>query len=433
MIHLWHNDLATWMAASLTRKVALILAVTLTIASFCFLALLVISYRNRVLEERSLASMEVNHLLQVGLENAMLSRDIDGLRSMVNRLGKQDNIAGVMILSPQGEVRFASKKEQLGRRYDLSSDSLCPDCRETTARQGTLSAFLSDPESGDVLRSINPVRNRKLCTQCHGSVESNPINGILVVDFDAAQIKQDLLLAIVMLSGAGLIVLLTAIGSIGLMLNRSVLQPIKRLTEAAANLSLGQLSHRVPLGSADEVGSLGRAFNAMAGRIQSAIREAEMREHYLQALIDAMPDAVRVIDTSYEVVKANAAFCDQQGRALSDVVGYPCYRSSHNLDSPCPVTLVTCPLHELQNSGTTLTCRHRHVQSDGTEIPVEVSAAPFNIDVNGKQQAVNCRGHQGLEQGNAPVPGATSLGNWFLGRRRRTRNPQPVGVHSSRF
>ncbi len=385
MGQLW-NDLARWSAASLRRKITLILVASLTFASICFLALVILSYRDQILRERSAASTEVNRLLQLGLENAMLNRDIVGLRKMVERLGEQENISGVMILAPNGEVRFASNKIQLGRRFDLEAGELCPDCKATIKGHGPRSAFVADAVAGDILRSINPVRNRGPCTKCHGQIDTHPINGILVVDYDATNIRRDTMFAVLMLSGAGIAVVLTTIGGIGFLLNWFVLAPVKGLTEAADKMSLGQLGHRVPLKSSDEIGRLGRAFNDMSARIAQAVHNIETRERYLQDLIDIMPDGVRVIDMNYQVVKANRAFCEQQHRARSEVVQRPCYWSSHSRESPCPASLVSCPLHELQKGGQVLTCRHSHVSADEKEIPVEVSAALLEITIDDTQK-----------------------------------------------
>ena len=47
---------------------------------------------------------EVNRLLQATLENAMLKRDVPGLREIVQRMGELRGIRDVMILEPGGEV-----------------------------------------------------------------------------------------------------------------------------------------------------------------------------------------------------------------------------------------------------------------------------------------------------------------------------------------
>jgi len=369
-----------WVDSSIRRKLALVLATGLAIASLCFLVLIVTSYRTRVLEERSTASVEINRLLQVALENAMLNRDITGLAGIVERLGRQDKIAGVMILTPNGEVRFASQGTMIGRRFDLARGELCPGCRIPREPDRTHAAFLTDPIRGEVLRSINPVRNREACVRCHGAIEANPVNGILVVDYDARQIERDTMTAALTLSAAGLSVLLAAICGIGWMLSRLVLAPVARLSAATSAIAQGRLGERVASSGRDEIASFGASFNTMATLIERSIREVEARERYVQAVIDAMPDGVRVIDGNYKVVNANAAFAAQHGRAIPEIVGRTCYATSHARTEPCAPTLVTCPLDALAHGAGPLICRHRHVRADGREIQMEVSAAPLDIE-----------------------------------------------------
>ena len=78
------------------------------------------------------------------------------------------------------------------------------------------------------------------------------------------------------------------------------------------------------------------------------IRRVETAEQhrFLQTLIDAIPDGIRVIGPDFRIHRANAAYAAQTGRPLTDIVGQFCYASSHGRDTPCPYTLVTCPVVE---------------------------------------------------------------------------------------
>ena len=64
---------------------------------------------------------------------------------------------------------------------------------------------------------------------------------------------------------------------VGWFLARRALRPVEMLTRTAAEISDGALSRRVPVGSGqDELGRLGRTFNAMLDRIQALV--TAMRE-----------------------------------------------------------------------------------------------------------------------------------------------------------
>lgn len=377
------SAIGRWFGASLGRRLALTLSAGLVLGSAVFLGLFVELYRGRLIEERGSASAQVNRLLQVSLENAMLKRDLDGLREIVDGLGRQDQITRVMIVDPVGEIRFASRPEMLGARLDLPGAGAAgrPPVTATTT-------FVTDEGGDEVLRSINPVLNREPCTQCHGPLEAHPVNGVLVVDYDANGIKGEAVSSALMLSGSGVAVVILAIAGTWLALHRSVVRPVQAVTAASRALAGGDLAARTTWRGDDEVAELGRSFNQMAARLQQSLDAVRERKAFLQALIDAIPDGIRVIDQEFGVRLANTAYCRQVGRSLDEVVGRPCYESSHGRGEPCAPTLVTCPLHELRGRSEGLTCRHRHVAADGSALFVEVSAAPLHLTLDGRRQSL---------------------------------------------
>lgn len=68
------------------------------------------------------------------------------------------------------------------------------------------------------------------------------------------------------LSLAAVAVVVAGVG--GLALARHILKPVAQLTEAAQEMSKGDLSHRVAVDSKDELGALSQAFNQMAAGLQ---------------------------------------------------------------------------------------------------------------------------------------------------------------------
>lgn len=102
-------------------------------------------------------------------------------------------------------------------------------------------------------------------------------------------------------------VLLTAIGGafvlaviVAWRLAASLLRPIQALTVSAVAVGEGDLDRSVPEFSRDELGQLGRAFNAMAAKLR-AYREATMAkvlrsQRTMEATLTSAPDPVFVVD-----------------------------------------------------------------------------------------------------------------------------------------
>ena len=348
-------------------------------ASLLFGLLFLGLYRDELERERAATSEQINRLLRVALENAMLKRDVSGLRDIVGQMGRQPGISGVMILAPGGEVRFASDPALLGQHL--------PDLISSTAPGTPVSRFAEIGGEGEVLRSINPVPNQAPCVGCHGPVAKHPVNGVLVVDYDAAPIRHAAYRSAGLFLLAGLAVLGLTLGLFWYLLRRRVTVPLARLDAAANAIAAGDLTVRAPGDALDEPGRLAASFNRMAEGLAAQRTAAEKQQQYLQALLDGLPDGVRVIrQADYSIVAANAAYCRQLGVTAAQTVGQPCYRSSHGRDSPCVTTMVLCPLHELKAAGESIRCGHHHRTADGRELSVEVHAV--RLDHEGEAMIV---------------------------------------------
>lgn len=383
----------------LSRKLLAGLAAGMLLASLALLALFIEMYRGRLELERGNASSQVNRLLQVSLENAMLKRDLPGLQDIVRRLGEQPGISSVRIVNPAREVRFASDATAVGTRLSFA-DLGCTSCAAPASENVPPSNQIVRLDDGrEVLRSVNPIPNRDECLACHGRAGEHPVNGILVVDHDAAELRSDALRAAAVMSGAGLLVVLLGLGTVWLVLRRLVLKPIAALETASSALADGQLTTRVvlPGNRSDEFGDLCRSFNRMAETIERGVGEIREKEAFLKTLIDTVPDGVRVIDESYNVVMANGSYARQASAPLSSLVGVPCYLI-HGGNAPCAPTLVTCPFHAITADGQPIRYIHRHVRGDGSEVYVETTAARLTVESNGRRRAYIIEAIRDLEQ-----------------------------------
>jgi PAS domain S-box-containing protein len=363
--------------ASLKHRLLLRMAITASAASLLLLVVFLTAYRGQLESERSRASLGFNLLLQAALENAMLKRDVPGLRDIVERLGAQPGIRDVLILHPNGEVRFASRPELLGRKL--------PELLPTTGAAPR--AAFTETETGEVLRSVNPVRNKAPCAPCHGDAAANPVNGILVVDYDAAGIRRQAWVSGAAFAGAGILVLLLILAVLWRDLDRRVLSPVTELAAASAAIESGQLDRRAVVVGDDELATLGQRFNRMADRLGEQMALSRAHEAWLQEILDSLPDGVRVIRISdRRIVLANAAYCEQLGVSRRLALGESCHISSHGRATPCVPTLVSCPLTELTEPGKALKSTHRHRRANGDSFPVEIHAALVAIERNGSTE-----------------------------------------------
>ncbi len=376
-----------WIRHSLSQQLLLTLGAGLALGSLLGLAVFIGLYYSQLTEERSHASEAVNRLLQSSLENAMLKQDLDGLRGIVRRLGQQRDIARVFIANPRGEVRFASDDGLLGQIYHWTGDQI-------PQQPGT--HFLSI-DGEEVLRSINPVRNKPPCIQCHGTLADNPINGVLFVDYAAAPIRAKAWTTAGVFVIAGLTIITLTSVILWLVIRHLVLLPVRRLDAVGQALGEGQWEARVLANSNNELGRLATTFNHMADALQAQMRAQQEQEAFLQALLDAIPDGIRVLDSDYRVLKVNRAYCAHLGIAAETALSQPCHQV-YQRARPCAPTLSVCPLHEITQHSEPLKKLTHYLSANGTERPVEVFAAPMQVNINGQPQQLVVESIRDLEQ-----------------------------------
>lgn len=373
---------------SLRRKFLIVTAVGLTTLSLALLGLVLALYQQQLAQERSQASREINRLLQATLENAMLKRDLAGLRQVIERLGRQEGVYNAWILAPDGEIRFASDARLLGQRMPLRELGLCLDCPLASDRTELPTLFTRDHQGREVMRSLNTVYNKPACAGCHGPPSRRPVNGVLVVDYDAVPIRHKAVVSAATLGSLGALLLAVTLAGGVWFIRRHVLQPVTRLAAASQALSAGDLEARVGMTGNDELAQLGAVFDRMAANLQDLVRRTREHERFLQALVDAIPDGIRVIDAeTYEIVLDNMAYRAQLGQSEElSAKGQRCHASSHGRDNPCPPSLATCPVYEIGCSRQPVKTFMEFNRADGRKTRVEVYAAPMQTRLEGRER-----------------------------------------------
>jgi signal transduction histidine kinase len=129
-----------------------------------------------------------------------------------------------------------------------------------------------------------------------------------------------------------------------------VVRPIDRLTDISRKVAQGDYSSRLdalktPL-LRDEFDILNHAFNTMLDKTENNIKEIQQREHFLQQLIDAIPDGIRVINREGKVIMANKAFYTMLN-LRQNCVGKKCFCAYGYRNEECPESKYNCPLRYL--------------------------------------------------------------------------------------
>jgi len=121
-----------------------------------------------------------------------------------------------------------------------------------------------------------------------------------------------------MLTG-GAIALVVALG-IGLFVAGRVTRPVVEMQDVARQMILGNFEVRASVRSPDEIGTLGRSLNAMAGRLREKIGDLEREQAKATAVLDAMVEGVIATNGHDHIILINerARVLFGLGRALAD-------------------------------------------------------------------------------------------------------------------
>jgi PAS domain S-box-containing protein len=94
---------------------------------------------------------------------------------------------------------------------------------------------------------------------------------------------------------------------IALFLSKQISIPITALAEAASQVRSGNLSHRVNVRAADELGSLVRGFNRMTQELEANSRELDRRRRFTEAILESIPTGVISISSDGAIQRVNRA------------------------------------------------------------------------------------------------------------------------------
>ncbi len=174
-----------------------------------------------------------------------------------------------------------------------------------------------------------------------------------------------LILAVLLFVGTG------AAG--GVFVVKSIIDPIKELSEGTRKIAAGDWSHRVKIDSRDEMSQLADAFNIMTSELESTTVSRKFHE----GIVNNISEALMVIDPrQLKIIGGNKTFFDEYGPP-EKTIGKACYEITHNSPSPCKAPEHPCPLNQSLETGLPSEGEHIHFDRSGNRRYIQVSTYPM--------------------------------------------------------
>lgn len=183
-----------------------------------------------------------------------------------------------------------------------------------------------------------------------------------------------------------LLTVLTLLGATGLgvLLARSISDPILRLNRAARAIAQGNLAQAAEATGAQEVAQLAQSFQQMTDQLSQSLQAAHDSEQKFSTLLDCVPVGVTVFDASGQLILVNRAGQTILGQGKLDNLAldqisqaYHVYRAGTDQIYP---TEHLPAVQALQ--GKTIVVDDVEIEVNGQRVPLEVHTIPV-VDAQG--------------------------------------------------
>ncbi|HWN55397.1 MAG TPA: ATP-binding protein [Methylomirabilota bacterium] len=273
------------------------LKLTLTLVGFVAVTMMLVGlYLSRGLERVAIESIEARlgtaaRVLEDEARAALrTSRDASGIQAFAERAARRST-SRVTLIAPDGRV-LADSERRLEEVAEMENHAARPEVRaalngsvgQDVRRSGTLGTpliYVAVPvsESGRVVGALRLAAPLEAATPAYESLRG------------------------VMLAG-GAVALVVALG-IGLFVAGRVTRPVVEMEVVARQMSEGNFRVRASVRSPDEIGTLGRSLNVMAGRLREKIDDLEREQAKATAILDAMVEGVIATDGHDHIILLN--------------------------------------------------------------------------------------------------------------------------------
>jgi len=233
---------------------------------------------------------------------AMLQNRWEDAFHIMATIGKQEGVTRVRVFSKDGVILFSTDQAEVGRTVDKRAES-CYACHAAERPLERLmlpdrARIFRGAEGQRLLGMITPLYNEPGCSEgCHVHPKNKYVLGVLDITLSLARVDEEIA-AITRRTAAfaGTTIVLLAL-ILAAIVRRSVVRPVRELVEGTRRVAQGDLLHRIPVRTIDEVGLLAASFNRMTEALGKAHAE-------LDALVATLEQ--RVEERTRELQEAQA-------------------------------------------------------------------------------------------------------------------------------
>lgn len=253
-----------------------------------------------------------------GLQTVMLAGYADIAQDYAANLHNVQGVVDFRIVRIDGNEAFLDnktienvnkrKKEELFEpREEENEHKIMPidseELRKAIATEKMVKVVSSNESGENFLTFIAPIKNKKGCHECHGG--KDPVRGVVKITTSLLAVENAVNTSRRQAYQMSVLYLLLIVLLTGVMVKRTIVQPISRVTTAMTNVSRGDLNMTVPVLGRDEISIMAKSFNRMSLELKTTYEGLAEERDKLTTLILSAHDGMVVTDRNGKIVLAN--------------------------------------------------------------------------------------------------------------------------------
>ncbi len=292
------------------------------------------SHRIERLDLMILEASQFSDTVKRSIHYAMLQNRWEDAFQIMDTIGKQEGVSRVRVFTKEGTILFSTDRADIGRAVEKRGES-CYACHAAERPLERLqlpdrARIFRDPNGQRLLGMITPLYNEPGCEKgCHVHPESKRVLGMLDITLPLRRVDEEIAAAArrTAASAAAIIVVVALI--LAAIVRRGVVQPVRELVEGTRQVAYGDLTHRIPVRSEDEIGVLATSFNRMTeilaktqGELNALVETLEQRVVERTRELQAAQEQLIQTEKLASLGKLSASIAHEINNPLSGILTY---------------------------------------------------------------------------------------------------------------
>lgn len=289
--------------------------VFIILVSFSFIAF----FLDKTLEKNSLQELKSSLINQAYLIETQISiedlknENLIYLEALAKKLSSKIK-SRITIVNNKGKV-LADSSEPLSEVLNMENHAYRSEIKLALGGGIGEQIRYSSTLKKDMLYLALPIKDNE---QIIGVVRlALPLTNVQII---FAAIRKTVFLSLIFALGLAFV--------LGAVLTAGIIGPISRIIHISRKFFKGDFSHKILLDSQDEIGELAATLNKMAEGLENKIKEIEIQNQHLKAILESMVEGIIVTDRVGHIISINHAVeqifnitkQDSQGKLLLEVI-----------------------------------------------------------------------------------------------------------------